>query len=599
MNRMLAGLTHADYAVLLGYFVIMLGIGVYFWRYMKGMRDYFSGRNLIPWWLSGVSYYMTSFSAFLFVSYSENAHRYGFVALTQGWMVIPAVLVGAIVFSKLWRRARIDSPVEYIEERYGLGLRQTFGWANIPVRMIDNGLRLYATGLFVSVTLDAPLEDSIIWSGLITLAYTFAGGLWAVAVTDFVQFVIMMAGSILLVPLALARTGGPLELLRNAPADTWTVTAGPYTSLYLLAWFLLLLCNYNTSFGLVQRYYCVRDEKEARKTGLLVAGLVLIGTPVFILPALAARQFLPDAPSKDIYGVLCRELLPSGALGLIVAAMFSATMSSLSGDYNAAAAVLTNDVYRRLLDPGASQRRLVFVGRLTTVLLGLIPLSIALYVARTIGGDVLFRKMVTVFSVAAPPIAVPMLAGLIWRRASNAGAIAAFLSGIGTGLTLYFLVDNGVVDPARVLMAVGLSNESKAPEILLTLSTFLTSLAVLVAVSLLVPARGPEQERRERFLARLRTPVPPLERADREGVPSPWGAVGVSVMATAVLLLGIQPAMGWGAGAKTNLAIGAGLLVIGGLMWHFGRPSERPRGGISGAVVSAASTGRGNPDSEE
>jgi SSS family transporter len=545
-----------DYVILGGYFVIMLGIGAYFWRFMKGMTDYFSGRNQIPWWLSGVSYYMTSFSTFLFVSYSQVGYEHGFVSVALGWMVIPAVLIGVLFFATRWRRARIDSPVEYLEERYGLGLRQTFGWANVPVRLIDNGLRLYATGLFVHGAVGLPLDDSILYCGLITLAYTFAGGLWAVAVTDFVQFVVMMAGALLLVPLSLARVGGLRGLVENAPPGFFALAAPEtFTRTYLVAWFILLVCNYNTSFGLVQRYYCVRNEREARKVGLFVAALILVGTPIFFLPAMAARQFLPDAHSATIYATICTTLLPSGALGLLIAAMFSATMSSLSGDYNAVASVLTNDVYKRLLDRAATERRLVIVGRVTTFLIGVVPVGIALYVARSIGSDVLFRKMVTVFSIAAPPIALPMLAGLAWRRISNAGAVAGFVAGVGVGLVAYGLITFGRIEAP-----------GKVAEIVLTFSTAGTTFVVMTAVSLLRPARGEEARRCGEFVRRLSTPVETVDTAKAGVVPSPWGAVGVSVAAVAVLLLAIQPWMPWSAGSAVNLSIGAGLLIVGSLM---------------------------------
>lgn len=561
----------SDYFLLIGYFVLMLGIGAYFWRYMKGMSEYFSGRNQIPWWLSGVSFYMTSFSAFLFVAYSEVAYRHGLVAVTLGCTVIPAVLIGAAVFASRWRRARIDSPVEYLEERYGLGLRQTFGWANIPVRMIDNGLRLYATGLFISGVTDIPLTNSILYCGVITLAYTFAGGLWAVTVTDFVQFVVMMAGAMILVPLSLVRIGGVSGLVNNSPPGFFRLLQpAHYPWTFLLAWFLLVLCNYNTSFGLVQRYYCVRDEREARKVGLFVAFLILIGTPIFFLPAMAARQFLPDADPKNIYAVLCTTLLPSGALGLIIAAMFSATMSSLSGDYNGVAAVLTNDVYKRLLDVKATERRLVLVGRVTTFLVGLIPLWIALYVAGHEGSRKLFDKMVTVFSVAAPPIAIPMLAGIVWHRASNKGAIAGFLSGITVGLAVFFkesikslIVRAASLDGGSI---PGILQAAEAPTVpMLAFSTVLTTVVVMVAISLLFPAEGEERRRSQAFAEKLRTPVPPVQGGPG-GVPAPFRVVGACTIAIAVMLLAVQPFMGWNTGSKTNLLI-AFLLMIPGVYW--------------------------------
>jgi hypothetical protein len=162
--------------------------------------------------------------------------------------------------------------------------------------------------------------------------------------------------------------------------------------------------------------------------------------------------------------------------------------------------------------------------------------------------------------VAAPPMAIPMLAGLVWRRASNAGAVAGFLSGISTGLCLFALISKGM-----------LTLPGKTPEIVLTLCTVVTTLVVLVVVSLFRPSKGQEKWRKDCFIQKLRTPVPPAVLADRTAIPSPWGAVGVSVIATAILLLAIQPAMGWNTGSKTNLIVGVGLLIMGMVMWRAGR----------------------------
>src|SRR5207244_1663731 len=95
----------ADYFVLITYFVLMLGVGIYFYRQMRLMKDYFSGGNQIPWWLSGISHYMASFSAFGFVVYSALAYRYGWVAITLYWLTVPAALVSTVLFAQRWRRA--------------------------------------------------------------------------------------------------------------------------------------------------------------------------------------------------------------------------------------------------------------------------------------------------------------------------------------------------------------------------------------------------------------------------------------------------------------------------------------------------------------
>ena len=98
-----AHLRTPDYMMLVGYFVLMLCIGLYFYRFMRGMKDYFSGGNRIPWWLSGVSFYMSSFSVFAFVSYSALAYKYGLVGVTLLWVSVPATVFSVTLFAKRWR----------------------------------------------------------------------------------------------------------------------------------------------------------------------------------------------------------------------------------------------------------------------------------------------------------------------------------------------------------------------------------------------------------------------------------------------------------------------------------------------------------------
>ena len=164
-------LQQADFAVLVGYFVLMLAIGVYFFRRMHRMKDYFSGGNQIPWWLSGVSFYMSSFSVATFVQYAALAYLYGQVAVTLYWVTVPATLVSVMFFSKLWRRARIDSPVEYLETRYSSTVRQLFAWQGIVVRIIDSALKLVAIGIFVHKTVGLDMQTSMFGAGAIMLAY--------------------------------------------------------------------------------------------------------------------------------------------------------------------------------------------------------------------------------------------------------------------------------------------------------------------------------------------------------------------------------------------------------------------------------------------
>ena len=283
-----------DYFILVGYFILMLAIGVYYYRFMRGMKDYFSGGNRIPWWLSGISFWMASFSAFAFVFYSSLAYKYGWVAVTLFWVTVPATLVSVVFFAQKWRRARIDSPVEYLETRYGSALRQLVAWQGVPVKIVDDALKLVAIGTFVSVGLGVGLERSILWCALIMLTYTFMGGLWAVAVTDFIQFVVMGAAILIVLPLSIAEVGGIANLMDKAPQGFFSLTADKYDWVYVGTLVVLYSISWSSiQWSLIQKYYCVPREKDALKVGWLVVVLNIIGPPMMFIPAIAAGSSFP------------------------------------------------------------------------------------------------------------------------------------------------------------------------------------------------------------------------------------------------------------------------------------------------------------------
>lgn len=567
-----ASLAPADYFVMIGYFVLMLIIGAYFYRFMRGMKDYFSGGNNIPWWLSGVSFWMSSFSVFAFVFYSSLAYKYGWVAVTVYWVTVPATLVSVVFFARRWRRARIDSPVEYLEDRYGNGFRQVVAWQGVPVKIVDDGLKLVAIGTFISVALELPLGQCMFWAALILLAYTFMGGLWAVAVTDFIQFIVMVAAIALVLPLSIHRVGGLTQMVQASPDGFWQMTTDKYNWMYILALVILYSISWSSvQWALIQRYYCVRTERDAHKTGWLVVGLNIIGPPLMFLPAMAARLFLPEMPDEaHVYPLLCVELLPPGLLGLVIAAMFSATMSMLSSDYNVCASVLTNDVYRRLVRPLASNRELLLVGRLATLVVGGLSLVIA-YALVGESGEGMFRNMVKLFSVASAPVGIPMILGLLTRRCSNLGAIIGFVLGLAAGLLLL-----AGLPEETVLLGVTWQKET-----LLFLATSLITLAAVVAVSIFKPMTAAERARVEAFGQRLETPIGDLPQDNvgtlDAGGPalSPFRVVGIAVVCIALMMLGVLPWVGDHLARLLDGLLGVVLLIGGGFMaWYSGRPAR-------------------------
>ena len=318
-----------------------------------------------------------------------------------------------------------STPVEFLERRFSVGLRQVFAWSGIPLKVIDEGLKTIAVGLFVSKGLGMSLTTAILLTGIIIIIYTALGGLWAVFITDFIQFVLVTTAVLLLLPLSLSRAGGIQSFISRAPEGFFHAFHPPYTGFYLLGFVLLVSLSMSGNWSLVQRFYAARSEQDARRVGWTAGVLFLLLPPVWIVAGMAARLWLPGnwAQNNDpqyVYAEISRLLLPPGLLGLIVAALFAATMSVLSAGYNVIASVLTVDVYQRHIRPQASQRHLLVVGKILTVAVGLTATAVAglvLHFRWTI-----FDTMVTAFGFFLPPTVLPVLAGLVWPRITSRGA---------------------------------------------------------------------------------------------------------------------------------------------------------------------------------
>ena len=523
-------LTLPDYIVIAGYFLVVLIVGVYFNKRQKASQDYFAGGNQISWWLAGISHYMSSFSAFTFIAYSQMAYTYGWVAITLFWMTGPACVLGGLVFAKRWRRARVVTPVEFLERRFNAPLRQLFAWAGIPVKIFDDALKIFATALIFSAGIGADLTTAIVLCGAITVAYTILGGLWALVVTDYVQFVMKIAAMLLLLPLALWYVGGPAHAFNGLPPGFLHIKGGPYGWSYLLSFSLIVIVSYNATWSLAQKYYSVPDEKSASKAAYLSAALNFVGTPLMLLPAIIGRKILPDLLAEhrtaDTYILLVLKLLPAGVTGIIVAAMFSATMAAISADLNAIASVLTRDVYLRLIRPDSSEQRLVRVGRLSTLALGGIIIGLSLWIAVS-QSQSLFHLMVTAFGVFLAPTLLPVLAGLTIRSLTWKGALAGFVLGLTVGITT-FAIKTWYL-PTLPGVTPGWANYTFE-----SISIFLNFAATAMGMWLgsVLPRRDAEETARiSSFFRALDTPISPTEVHRREHDPArtPVGAATVAV----------------------------------------------------------------------
>jgi solute:Na+ symporter, SSS family len=552
-------LSGPDYVVVVGYFVIVLWIGFYFRDRLSATKDFFAGGHQIPWWLAGISHYMSSFSAFSFIAYAQMGYSYGWVAVTLFWSTIPGCVAGGLFFAKRWRRARVITPVQFLETRFSGFVRQLFAWAGIPVKVFDDALKVFATGLFVSVSAGVNLYLAIGVCGAVMVAYSFLGGLWALVVTDYVQFLMKALAILLLLPMAIAAAGGMGPAFSNLPPGFFQFGGGPFGWLYITGFIALMMISYNASWSLAQKYYSVRDEKEASKAAYFAGVLNFLGAPLMILPAVVGRHLLPDLVAQgrtaDVYVLLVLKLLPVGMVGIIMAAMFSATMAMVSADFNAIASVLTKDVYERLIRPGASEKSLLAFGRGITLALGAVTTALSLWVAVS-RQKALFDIMVTVLGTFLAPTLLPLLAGLAIRRLTWQGAVTGFAAGLTNAFVLLAVKTWWLPAHPRTF-ASSYTFEG------ITLWANLLMTAAGMIVGTLVWKRTPAYTARvDGFFAAIDTPIAADEVPARQGNPSA-GVLGVSTIAVGVLLAVAGIAAGSPTALTVDLSIGAVLIAAG------------------------------------
>ncbi len=558
------GLNWADYAVVIGFFAVMLGIGLYFRNKVKNMGDFFGGGRQVPWWLAGISFYMCTFSALGFVVYSSLAYQYGWTAVTIYWVTVPAMLIVAKFLAHRWRRVAKTSPLEYIECRYGKKMVNGLVWLGIPTRVLDDGLKLLAIGTIIAAGMGFPLAPAIIVSGIIIISYTFMGGLWAALVADFIQFIILLAAVIVLPFLAMDRVGGVDNFVQSAPEGFFALMNAKYSWHYILVFFLIILLNNSSSWALVQRFYATESDKDARKVGYFVAILNFIGPPIFYIPAMAARVFLPDMQNaNEVYAVVCKELLPIGMLGMIIAAMFSATMSTLAGDFNAMASVLTNDIYKRVKQNNLSDRKLMFVARLNTFIVGIIVIGIAFMIRKFQGADDLFTVMVKIFGLFLPPVAIPMLLGMLTKKVSDFGGLAGLFSGIIAGVAAFAL---GHWYPAL-----------RQEQLIFLLTTFVTLSGIFIGTKLW-PNDSGRQYIVDQFIDNIANNCKTLEKS-KDGTAgsliSPFPIIGLGILLIGFILsfsVALTKPMNEGI---LSITIGVGMVILGLYFLVLGKKIDR------------------------
>lgn len=413
--------------VTIGIFTIgILLAGVSFSRSGKSMKSFFAAGGQVPWWISGLSLFMGFFSAGTFVVWGSIAYTYGWVAITiQCAMCLAGFGVGFFIAPK-WRRTGVMTAAEYISRRLGVKVQKMYTYLFLLISMFTTGSFLYPVAKIVEVSTGFPLQSSILLLGGISILYVTVGGLWAVVVTDVLQFVILTAAVLIVVPLSFDKVGGVSEFINATPEGFFSLFNGEYTVVFIIAFCFYNLFFLGGNWSYVQRYTTVKTVKDAKKVGWLFGALYLVCPVLWMLPPMIYRVLNPELSGladEGAYLLMCKEALPSGLLGLMLGGMIFATASSLNGTLNISAGVFTNDIYKRLF-PATSEAKLMKIARFSTIGFGLLAIVVALLIP-LMGGIV--NVVISIAALTGVPLYLPIIWTLFSKHQTTGSVMTATL----------------------------------------------------------------------------------------------------------------------------------------------------------------------------
>lgn len=424
-----------DFITIILFSAGVLLTGISFSRTGKDMKSFFAGGGDMPWGMSGLSLFMGFFSAGTFVVWGSIAYSYGLVAVViQLTMAVAGFAVGTWIAPR-WHRTHNLTAAEYITERFGTGTQKTYTYIFLAVSVFTTGSFLYPVAKIIEVAAGIPLTSSILVLGALSMVYVAVGGLRGVVVTDVLQFVILFAALIIVIPLAFDKVGGIGGFLENVPDGFFHAFEGEYTPLFIIAFCIYNMFFLGGNWAYVQRYTSVKTEADSRKVGWLFGALYIISPVLWMLPPMIYRVFNPNLTglqNEDAYLLMCREAMPAGMLGLMLGGMIFATASSLNATLNISAGVFTNDIFRRIR-PDASERTLMKVARISTLAFGVLAVIVALLI-KSMGGIV--NVVISVAALTGVPVYLPVIWSLFSRR-QTAGTILG-VTFISLGINLFF-----------------------------------------------------------------------------------------------------------------------------------------------------------------
>lgn len=444
-----------DYLVIGLYFILILAIGVVFSRMAsKSTSDYFRGGGKMLWWMVGSTAFMAQFSAVTFTGAAGKAFNDGFAIVAVYIGNTFAFYCGYLFFAHRFRQMRVDTPTEGIKRRFGSENELFFSWALIVFSFINAGVWLNALGVFTSAVFDADIFTTIIGIGLTVVFVSVLSGAWGVVASDFVQTLVVAVVSIATAIVALILVDGPVNMVENFPGGFLVGPNMNYpliligTFIFFLPKQVITMMNLHDSF----RFLGAKDSINARKAALLAMILMGVGTIIWFIPPWVAASLYPDAPAEyaqlgnkaadAVYLVFAKNAMPIGTVGLLMAGLFAASMSSMDSALNKNAGIFVRSIYQPFLAKRNRQtedKKLLRISKIVSFISGMGVIAVAFYFA-TLKELSLYQLMMKVSTMIQLPLMVPLVVGIVVKKTPKWAPWATIVLGLGVSMMVNYVI---------------------------------------------------------------------------------------------------------------------------------------------------------------
>jgi len=447
-----------DFIVVGIYLLVLIGIG--YWVSFVKSRDkdenlFLAGHSL-GWSSIGLTMWGTNVGPSMLIASASIGYTTGIVAGNFAWYAFVFILLLALVFAPRYLDAKVLTLPEFMGKRFGQSTRNILAWYTMVTILISwLALTLFAGGILVGQILNLPLWLSVIILVLIAAFFTIAGGLKAVAYTNVFQMLLLIIVSFILTVVGVQKAGGIMAVYNHTPGEFWNLLRPmndpnyPWLAI-VLGYPIMGVWFWCTDQSMVQSVLGAKNLKQGQLGANFTGWLKSLDVALFIIPGIVCFILFPDLKNPDeAYMTMVTRLFPAGMTGLVMAVLIAALVSTIDSALNSLSTVFTMDIYVKKYKPEATQKQIITIGRVVTVLGAVIAILMTLAI-NSIKGLNLFDVFQAVLGFIAPPMSVVFLFGVLWKRTTTKAANFALSFGtifsIGTGIFYLWIFPNEEYD---------------------------------------------------------------------------------------------------------------------------------------------------------